>query len=426
MIRYFQRSFQTRHVFARLLLSLCIVSLTGCANPLRSQPAANDLRGALLVWHNWPEPESQIIQQLLTDFMRIHPRVTIVNEYVPSAELDERFIAQMAAGLGPDLIIGAELPIINELVAQDLLLDLSTTSVITDMLLTQAVQALTVDDQLYGIPFAAYTNVLYFNRVFVEQPVSTLDELLEAAQSGVSVAIPTDFYHAYWGIRAFGGELVNADGQVTVDAGFTQWLEWLLNAQKEGLLLSPDYAELRQFFAEGNAAYFVGDSSELPHLQELLGKERVGVALLPHRVVDENEELDAAARIASRMASGAFLELEVMSISKISAQKKLGLAVIEFFVNQTHQREIAQADFGQIPINRMVRIDPRFSPAESILIRQSTNSVIMPLQHVAIEEMLLTVGSDIYNQVLEGILTPEDAAVLIRREINNQSQNNGS
>lgn len=421
--------FQSVSLFCKLkrrcalgLLGLLLVNLLGCSRPLASQVMLSDahVTGPLLVWHSWPEPESAVIHGLLNDFMRIHPRVTIVSEYVSIEQLENEFVTQNAAGLGPDMIIGADLKFIHEIVEEDLLYNLAATDVMTNMLLAHTVDALTLDDHLYGIPFAAYTNVLFYNRALVEHPVSTLDALLEEARAGLSIAIPTDFYHAYWGVRAFDGQLIDEDGKIIIDEKVAEWLHWLVDAQKDGVLLSSDYNELRRFFVEGNAAYFIGDSSELPHLQEFLGEEGVGIALLPHRAVEEDAELGMDDRLALPLAPGSFLELEVIVVNKISAQKKLAVEVIDFFVNQTHQREIAQSDFGQIPVNRTVRIDPRFSPNESVLIRQSASGVVIPLKDTEIEAALTLIGTDIFNQVLEGVLSPEDAVDLLRQGVKEQ------
>ncbi|MEM7130077.1 MAG: extracellular solute-binding protein [Chloroflexota bacterium] len=419
--------------FSWLLIISLVFTLVGCSNSSRSQRADAELNGALLVWHNWPEPESQLIEHFLDEFMKIHPRVNIASEFVSGEELNELYAQQMASGLGPDLLIGPELSIVYDLVRQDLLLDLSTTDFATTTLQLQAIKALTLDDHLYGIPFAAYTNVLYYDRKIVDEPAFAMTDLLTAAENDLKVAIPTDFYYAYWGIRNFGGQLVDTNGNVLADDGFVKWLEWLSLAQKEGLYLSSNYGELLRFFAEGNAAYFIGDSSELPYLQEVLGEDRVGVARLPYRGEDneeegdeegDNEVSDAEALLAQRFSSGSFLELEVMAISQMSAQKELSLKVIEFFVNQTHQREIAEANLGQIPLHRSVRIDERFSPIESVLIDQSRSAIILPLEMIPIAKILRVIGNDTYHQVLEGVLPPSEAVEQLRQEIQNQLQTN--
>ncbi len=66
-----------------------------------------------------------------------------------------------------------------------------------------------------------------------------------------------------------------------LNQGFVDWLHWLSKAQQEPtVVISNRIEEVREMFASGRAAYFVGDSTDLPDLVEVLG-DRVGVKMLP-------------------------------------------------------------------------------------------------------------------------------------------------
>lgn len=399
---------------------LCVVFVSGCSN-LRADVESGKLSGTILVWHSWPEPESELIEQLLIEFMAVHPETTIVTEYIPKELLEEEFVEHFAAGLGPDLLIGAELWLLNDLAGQDLLVDLSAYDQTYDELLNHSIDALRIEDALYGVPFAAYTPVLFYNKRMVETPARTLSELLEHAQAGNVISLPTNFHISYWGVRAFGGSLYDDEtGEVHSDPAFVAWLEWLAQAQRiPTVFLSPDYGELRQVFASGQSAYFVGDSIDLPVLRAALGDDQVGVGLLPR--VDGAEEgegaLEGSMLLDNGFAPGSFLDLEVITVSTISAHKELCLALIDFFINQTHQRELAQRDLGHIPMNRYVRFDPRFSATESTLVRQSTTAVSIPLP---IMDQLLTlaeVSTEIHVQVLEGVVEPDEAVQALPQRV---------
>lgn len=172
-------------ILALISLSL-LVNLSACTNASELEPSA--LRGNLVVWHNWPTLESTLITELVERFESAHPNVTVVVEYVSSRDLDQRYMTSVSSGLGPDVIVGPEIFLIRDLVDADLLLDLSTKDLHTDNLLSQAVDALWLGDTLYGIRFAAYTSVLFYNKELVETPARTL--LIPAAQSGQIIALP--------------------------------------------------------------------------------------------------------------------------------------------------------------------------------------------------------------------------------------------
>lgn len=394
-----------RKVILVLISLLLFVSFSACTNS--SDQDSSGLQGNLLVWHNWPNPESTLITELVERFESAHPGVTVVVEYVSSRDLDQRYMTSVSSGLGPDVIIGPELFLIRDLVDADLLLDLSTKDLHTDNLLSQAVDALWLDDTLYGIPFAAYTSVLYYNKELVETPARTLSELITESQSGQIVALPIDFYHAYWGIRTHGGEVLNEAGQVVVDDGLVAWLNWLNSAQAEPtIILNNVYDDLFESFTSGEVAYFVGNSSDLPDLRAEMGEDVVGVGLLPKR--DENP-------------SGSFLEIETITINKRTAVPDLALALAEFFVTPGHQRQIALSDYGLIPLDQRVRFDRRLSPSTSMMVRQSREAVIIPLAHVETEDILRQVGTDLYIRVLEGVVEPEEGAQeLVERVANTE------
>lgn len=368
-------------------------------------------RGRILVWYTWEEPDSLVLESIFDSFMEVHPDVRIVSEYVPPDQLRERFNDRIAAGLGPDLLIGPELGFVRELVDQDALVDLSGLDLETQLLLPRAVDALRMDEGLYGLPLAAHTNVLYYNKKMVDAPVATLDDLILAARDGQVIAIPVDFHEIYWGVRAFGDDLMDENGRVNVGEGFTNWAAWLLKAQEEPtIIFSRDKKDLYDLFSSGRAAYFIGDSTLAPELRATLGEENLGVALIPRNATNEDEEsIDPSMGGALPISEGGFLEVEAIVLNKLSTERWVDVQLAEFLVNPIHQRQLTAADLGQIPVSSRVRFDPRISAAETAMIRQSSNTAMTPLPYVSLEKSLTEVGNDIYTQLLEGVLTPEEA-----------------
>ena len=371
----------------------------------------------------WPDAHGDMLTTSLNSFSEVNPGVAIVSEYVPEDELLDRFTDQAAAGLGPDLIVGVTPAMVRELAGRNLLVDLARYEPDVPDLPTRTVNAMRVREALYGLPIAAYTQVLFYNKKNADRAPQTLPEVLDVARSGQIFAFPAGFQHSFWGIRGFGGEIVMDGSQVSITDGVSEWLQWLQRAQKEpNMILSDDSEELYALFASGRATFYIGESIRLPQLRERLGDDVVGVAFLPLNAGPESAEAGGEAPpvgdlYGASQPPGAFLELEVAALSRISARKKLALQLVLFLANPVHQRRLASSDLGHVPINQRVRYDHRLSASETTIVRQSTTAVIVALPDIAVLEQLSGIADGVYAQVLEGVLEPEEAVSQIQDEL---------
>ncbi|MFK7801021.1 MAG: extracellular solute-binding protein [Anaerolineae bacterium] len=366
--------------------------------PTAPLPTSEELDQSLLIWHNWPLPESQLLTEVIDRFEEINPRVHITTEYVSPQSFNEQYVDRASSGLEPDLIIGLEPYLLYELTERALLLDVSELPLQTDGLLPGTIESLRRPDGQFAIPFTAYTDVLFYNKNHVSQPIQTLDEIIETASEGTRFALPTDFYHAYWGIQTFGGGAISPEAVLKEDVPFTNWLTWLYDAQQEpNILLNHVYQDLYQSFAQGDASYLIGNSLDLPFLENELGVGNVGVAPLPGVEPGENP--------------GAFLELQTMAISSNASPPQVELAgeLINFFINPSQQRRIALSSYGKIPLHEKVTFDERLAPIVSVLVEQAGRSDFFPMEHTPKTDYLRVVGTETYIQVLEGISSPQVA-----------------
>ncbi len=389
--------------FRRLWYAVGIVALISLAGSgCGVQQSVEAPKETLLVWHDWPEPQGDLVRQLVNEFMAIHANLTVVVEYVLGRHFRERFLAQANSGLSPDLVIGPELYILTDLVNSGFLQDLTQVDLNTDNLFPHTLEALKVDGRLYGIPFAAHTNILYYNKKLLREtstdqtasPPQSLDDLLAKAQAGRRVALTTNFYHAYWGIKAFGGQMLDDKGQLALDHAYSKWLAWLVRAQEEPtMLLNHDYDTLFETFARGEAAYFVGHSTALLTLKERVGQDALGTSTLPQ---GKNE-------------AGALMDLEAIAVSTQTMHPSLCFEMVEFLTNRVHQHKLITGDFGHIPVSHSLRFDSRLLPVAATLNQQIRHTSIVPLAHTHFQEELFAIGDEIYLQVLNGALDPESA-----------------
>ena len=377
-----------------LLMSLLVLTSSACSDPL----ALIDSRpeGAMLVWHNWPQPESDTLDDLLDRFRSVHPKVRLVSEYVSDDEFVARFLRQSASGLGPDVIIGVD-NVFPMLVEEGLLRELGRYDIETNHLPARVGFAMIEEEEIYGMPFSSATHVLYYNRSTVSVPPRNLDGLVEAVDEGYTVAMPISFYDSYWGVRAFGGEILQPTGEIQADDALTEWLQWLLEAQENpNFLLNSNYEDLRQLFVRGEADFFIGASSELPHFKlEMEDATQVGIARLPFASTD--------------FESGSFLELELMAVSTNSAEPRLAVELINFLTNTPHQRMLALDVAGKIPVNNQLSFDRRLFPVAWTFHVQAQQSQVTPVRLETAKQRLSQVGDEVYFEVLAGVIPPEEA-----------------
>lgn len=378
--------------------------MSACSADIDVSDAA-PLTGRVVIWHNWTgEREAAALQARLTQFNTVYPDITIIERAMPTPRLEREFIAQARLGLGPDIIIGPSLWQMR-FVEHELLYELTANNQ-PDLTpyLPAAINQIRLNNSLYALPLGMQSYVLYYNKDRVDTPPTTLDMMLTQARSGHSIAIPTTFYAAFWGVSAFGGQLFDDTGRVVLNrGGFANWLSWLKEAQTiPTVILNHDDDLLYEMFIAGEADYYVGSSTRLLSLFDALGQETVGVASLPAGPANP---------------SGPFLQAEAMMFNAASSprQRTLAMALAQFLTNAEQQTELARQS-GRIPVNNQVQIDGRFFPTVAALAAQSRTAVPLPLTQQMID--VTTIGDEIYNRALEGLIGVNEAAEELTLRVN--------
>ncbi|MDX1416185.1 MAG: extracellular solute-binding protein, partial [Candidatus Promineifilaceae bacterium] len=343
------------------------------------------------------------LNELLDNFNKVYPDITVISISHSPDDLQHSFIDAATRGLGPDVMIGSQLWI-PELAEAQLIRPVDEAAINHESYVTAALNTLRFQGNLYGLPLSLETSALYYNKELTNSPPETLRELLDHAVEGKKAAINSNFDSAFWGIRAFGGRLLDEEGRVVLNqGGFANWLDWLIEAGNvPNIILSKDEEALSQLFTGGEVAYYVGRSSELPQLQESLGVEAVGVAPLPS---------------GPNNTAGPLLTTEPIffSMDSSDAQTERAMLLIEFLGNVEQQRRLAQQT-GRVPVNPQARINRRISPAVAGFVEQSKTAeplLLLPQIFEAIAQ-----GDDILLQALEGLITSADAADALTWAVN--------
>lgn len=389
---------------ARLPALLFCLLLVACT------PSDGRLSGRILLWHSFDEADTVVLGQILAKFGEIYPDVQVVSAAVPPDDLLTRYEYTAAQGLGPDLLIGPN-DWVYELAQDELIQDISREMSDTRVYLASAVETLRLSDPslsqdpvpLYGLPLSLRPVALYYNTQLVSTPATTLEELLAHAADEQPVALNTDFDEAFWGVKAFGGQLFDESGRVILDqGGFANWLNWLKNAQSApGMILNKDDLTLRELFIEEKAAYYVAGPEILPLLQEQM-EGTLGVVPLPAGPHDR---------------SGPLLRVEAIMFNPASSdnQSELALELAEFLTN-AEQNTVLMRETGRVPANGRVRVDPRAFPVVAGFAAQAGSAV--PMSNLPQMALVGELGNNTYTEVLQGATDLTVATLKLTNQVN--------
>jgi maltose-binding protein MalE len=370
---------------------------------------ACELEGTVRVWHAWPNADTTGLRMIIQAFTRRCPGVHVDLVRVDDGALLAQYQDAIAQDQGPDLLLGSS-AWVAELADEGLASPL-TPLVGPDLLQRfrpEMLQALTYEEQLYGLPLALDVVALYQNTTLATETPRILDDLVALASPGQRVALPADFYHGFWGVAAHGGVSVGEgeDGELTLDApGFVAWLEWLTAAQlTPGVVVDTETAALQRLFMDGGAAYWVGDASALYDVEAALGRDAVAVLPLPAGPVAEARPL---------------LRVSGLLLNPTISQERAALAIAfaTYMTNEESQARLMEL-LGHVPSN--VSVSTAYRPAVAGFIEQAKQSLVPP--DTVVRDELDEWGDALYAQALS---TTKDLAELVEpfvRSFNAQTE----
>lgn len=390
-----------RNLFGLIFVLLLLALLSGCQ-------VAGQSNGVAYAVHLWDAQDGARLRESLNNFEQISgTSVFLEADTVVPKTLEQ----QLRAGLGPDIIIGLPYGELPRLAQAGLLQELDAAALKLDAFVPQHIKALTYNGKLYGLPFMADTPVLFYNKTVTEPPPDSLGALVDVARSGSPVAIPTGFEQAFWGIAAFDGYFFNEQGQLaTTPAEYADWFRWLANAQQQtGIFVDDDRDLLIEKFVQGDVAYLIAPVSVVGRLNGALGEDAVGAAPIPGVEYSPDPEKPKKKMVRN---AGPLLNLQVIAFSKAANANsvQVGLELAQFLNNPTVQRKLILNGVQHAPTNLRVFIRPDLSELGNALVRQSRTGVVVPLDRLAQFRVFGQAADTIYISLLEGGLTPQDAA----------------
>lgn len=374
-----------KKVFWLVLVLALVFPLESCA------PKTSN---TVVLWHYWQGEDARVLNTMIERFQDLYD-IRVISQYVPIDSMEADFKREARLGFGPDVLLAPNnlmVPLAIDQRLADIAPLLSNEQLSAYKLFVLQMLRSRTEGKLYGLPITADTYALYYNTNLVSKPVKTLEDFKREATLGKRIAIRTSFFGAAWGIGAFGGEIQNDDGQIMLNQKpFQEWLSWLQSAQDFSyIMFNAEKQPLIDSFKAGEAAYYIGDSRDLFDIRASLG-DAVAVTKLPSGPGGE---------------ATPYLESEALFFNRASSPRQLRQAVdFGLFLSAGEQQRRLMRELGRLPANAQVRIDGTLEPTIGGFAAQSETAV--PFRgEASTRELVFGSGREIYEQVLEGVLSP--------------------
>ena len=328
-----------------LLIWLACLGLLALAPALESTALAEEI----LLWHAYRGDEKQAIEQVVHDYETLTGNTVRVLA-VPDEGYTNKLVTAIPRGNGPDVFIAAhdqtgswsENKIISPLGSDDL------PEALLDDFHPQTVEALRYKGDLYGLPVAFKSSVLFYNKKLVSQPPKDTVELMamvealtnpEAQKYGLVYEITNLYFHSTW-LHGFGGHIFDPDTGA-IDLGTEENAASFEFARRLSVFLPHDVdgARISKLFNDGDAAMVINGPWFMAQLGEDLD---YGVAVLPF--VTESQQWAAP-----------FLTAEGLFLSSEAHNRKASLELLTYIACEG---ALTRATLGK----QMVAYLPTYEP----------------------------------------------------------------
>lgn len=317
-------------------------------------------------WQYFFDARVKAMEQLIENFERENPGITVKMTHFPYADYRTKVAAAIPAGEGPD-VVQLFYGWLNDYVEAELIQPLPVRAFPTDRIEAEffpMVGAMRLGDAYMALPTAVRSLALFYNeRLFeeagIENPPTTLDELIETAarltrrdgagnltQVGLTTSMTAQDHHWFREVlvRQFGGSPYAEDYRTVnynTEAGLRA-LEFYTGLEKaHGVTASDFMDEPQAAFKAGRAGMHIDGSFRIGSLEAQRGL-RWGVAELPAgpdgkrsnyssywvnaiTTKAEGEKYDAAVAFMKYVTSDEAMQIWLDVVGELPAKPSVGM-----------------------------------------------------------------------------------------------------
>ena len=253
----------------------------------------------ITLWHSYRGGERDALEAITTAWDEAHPEVAVDVLAVPSKAYKSRLQSAVPRGNGPDLFIEAH-ELTGEWSGSGLLLPaLLPRGQTVAAFAAASVDAVTFEDQLWGIPIAVKSVALFQNRALVAEDPASFEAMVEAGRAVGDVALAYEageFYFHAAVMHAFGARSLGADGYPTIDTPeLIASFDFVRELTASGAMPpESDGATVSTLFNEGKVAFVINGPWLLGEIRDSIDYtvaplpvlERTGQRLQPYLTVE--------------------------------------------------------------------------------------------------------------------------------------------
>ncbi len=235
------------------------------------------------IWHDYGQGSSEeaALNQIVDAYRKANPDVTLYVFQVSYDQIFTKWETAVMAGGGPDMFTAPNDNLGREARA-GLIRDI--TNVMKgklDGVAPFAIDGLTMDGRLYGVPMLPKALALYYNKSTIPKPPATTDELMALVKSGKNLVLNAGVYYNFGWFRAFGNVPWNAKGECVNTLAIADAYHYLADLSiADSNIFQTDSAKQASMFQHFQADMTVDGPWKLEDYKKALGN-KLGVVPMP-------------------------------------------------------------------------------------------------------------------------------------------------
>lgn len=286
-----------------LIFLLILICLAGC-RPSGSQAAGSETVKrttdpvTISFWHTHNEEEAETLKNLLGEFQKEYPYITVQLQQVPFSDALNKYKTVAQAGNAPD-VFRADIGWTTDLadVGYLMSLDAFMTPELKSDFLKSSLAYSEYKGHIWGVPQVTDCLAMFYNKKMVPTPPDTLEQLISTGQALTKNGKYGFFYRGdpYWFtpfVWAFGGDLIDAktlepkiDEKPAVDA-----LQFLIDLREKYKIVPPsvdfanDYENMMIGFKNGQYGMIINgpwSTADVLGGPEFKNPNNLGIARIP-------------------------------------------------------------------------------------------------------------------------------------------------
>lgn len=251
------------------ILALVTGTLSGC-----NKPSSAGSPDTIVIWSQMSDKEIAVVQKAANNWTKETGNKVVIY----SDKGDNRAYMEAAeGGTGPDIEFGVNHSRLEKLHSQNLLAKAPSDVIDKSKFIDSAVQTVSFDGDMYGVPLSITTYGLYYNKNMIPTPPKTFDEFIDMAKK---YGFQYDINSIYFSYSFLGGNgayvFGRSNGKYNVNdtgfdnAGAIKGFTFLQDMVKKYNFMTTDIDTIksRKNFESGKIGFYLSGSWDIEEMDE--------------------------------------------------------------------------------------------------------------------------------------------------------------